>query len=74
MPTLRSCIPITVTNPPFDFRSSHFEESARQLAQQTGAPLEACREQLFITEGDLLLARQVIEQGYDVLVSDSGMH
>lgn len=74
MPISCSSLPIVVTNPPFDYRSQRFEDDARQLARWTSAPLDTCREQLFMAEGDLVLARLLVEQGYDALGRDSDMH
>ncbi len=49
---------------PFDFRSQRFEDDALQLVAQTGQSLEACRQELFLAEGDVDEARAVLESGY----------
>ena len=58
----------------FDYRSPRFEGGAFALARATGAPLDDCRQALFLTEGDQALARRVLEEGYDALVGDTPLH
>lgn len=49
----------------FDFRSSQFDADARTLARATGAALETCRQELFIAEGDMVLAYELLTAGYE---------
>ena len=49
----------------FDFRSSQFGADARTLARATGASLQACRQELFIAEGDMALAFELLTAGYE---------
>lgn len=43
-----------------DFRSQRFRAYANALARMTGCPLVACREELFIAEGDAAEAYMVL--------------
>src|SRR5690606_8446930 len=45
---------------PFDFRSSRFCEDAQALVRATGQSLENCRKELFIAEGDVALAHELL--------------
>ena len=49
---------------PFDFRSQRFEDDALHLIALTGQSLEACRQALFLAEGDVDEARAALESGY----------
>ena len=49
----------------FDFRSSRFCADAATLARTTGRPLQRCRQELFIAEGDMGLAHEWLVAGYD---------
>ena len=59
---------------PFDFRSRHFDVDARTLARVTGYSLVACRQQLFMAEGDMVLAHELLVCGYDVEPSEPTFH
>lgn len=50
--------------PPFDFRSGQFGDDAQTLARTTGRSLETCRQELYIAEGDLALAYELLTAGY----------
>lgn len=50
---------------PFDFRSARFYADALSLARTTGRSLVACRQALFIAEGDMVLAFDWLVSGYD---------
>lgn len=43
-----------------DFRSQRFRAYANALARMTACPLGACRQELFIAEGDAAEAYQVL--------------
>lgn len=73
MPPPTASAPILV-DIAFDFRSPRFEDDALALARQSGAPLDDCRQALFLTEGDPALARRVLDQGYGVLSDDNTLH
>ena len=47
--------------PLFDFRSPRFAVDALALAHLTGRPLELCRQELFIAEGDAAEACLVLQ-------------
>lgn len=49
--------------PPLDFRSKRFAADALALAQLTGQPLDLCRQELFIAEGDAAEAFLVLLGG-----------
>ena len=49
----------------FDFRSSRFCSDALTLARATGRPLQSCRQELFIAEGDMGLAYAFLTSGYE---------
>lgn len=49
---------------PSDFRSSRFCEDAQALVRATGQSLERCRQELFIAEGDVVLAHELLTVGY----------
>jgi len=51
---------------PFDFRSSQFGDDAQTLSRATGLGLEKCRQELFIAEGDVALAYDLLTVGYGV--------
>ena len=50
----------------FDFRSHRFDVDAVALARLTGCSLVACRQQLFMAEGDMGLAHELLVCGYDL--------
>jgi len=50
---------------PFDFRSSRFCTDALTLARATGKKLQSCRQELFIAEGDMGLAYELLASGYE---------
>ncbi len=52
-------------NQTFDFRSARFSADALTLARTTGRALAACRQDLFIAEGDMALAFDWLVSGYD---------
>mgnify|MGYP003382494773 CR=1 FL=1 len=58
----------------FDFRSSRFCADALSLARTTGRSLAACRQDLFIAEGDMALAFDWLVSGYDGRTDDPVMH
>jgi len=58
----------------FDFRSSRFVADAQALAHATGCPLELCRRELFIAEGDLSEACQVLVAGYAAPPRSGALH
>ncbi len=49
----------------FDFRSSRFCADAMTLARATGRALQRCRQELFMAEGDMGLAYELLLTGYD---------
>ena len=49
----------------FDFRSSGFIADAQALARATGRSLDCCRQELFMAEGDMGLAFELLVSGYD---------
>jgi hypothetical protein len=57
--------PFVDGQPSFDFRSSPFCADAQALARATGRCLETCRQELFIAEGDMVLAYQLLTAGYE---------
>jgi hypothetical protein len=59
---------------PFDFRASRFRDDAQTLARVTGLDLERCRQELFIAEGDLALAHQLLVHGYGVEPRQPTLH
>lgn len=50
---------------PFDFRSSRFCTDALTLARATGRTVQSCRQELFIAEGDMGLAYELLVSGYE---------
>lgn len=48
----------------FDFRSSRFSDDAQTLARATGLSLQKCRQELFIADGDVALAHELLLCGY----------
>ncbi len=50
---------------PFDFRSSRFCTDALTLTRATGKTLQSCRQELFIAEGDMGLAHELLASGYE---------
>lgn len=59
---------------PFDFRSGRFCDDARTLARATGLDLEKCRQELFIAEGDVVLAYELLTVGYGVESAARTLH
>ncbi len=47
-------------SPPLDFRSQRFAVDALALVRLTGKPLDVCRQELFIAEGDACEACMVL--------------
>ncbi len=62
---MTSVLPISQTEP-IDFRSSRFRADAATLARATGRSLADCRQELFIAEGDMALALELLVDGYGV--------
>jgi len=58
----------------FDFRSHRFDVDARTLARVTGCSLVACRQELFVAEGDMGLAHELLLCGYDVPPCEPTLH
>ena len=59
----------------WDFRSPRFRDQALALARMTGRPLQACRQELFIAEGDAVEAYMVLEQQQHALqTAATGSH
>lgn len=50
---------------PFDFRSNRFCADALTLARTTGRTVQRCRQELFIAEGDMGLAYELLVSGYE---------
>lgn len=50
---------------PFDFRSPRFAMDALTLARATGCSLADCRQELFMAEGDMALAFELLVAGYE---------
>lgn len=48
----------------FDFRSLRFGADAHTLVRTTGCSLVLCRQELFIAQGDMAMAHQVLISGY----------
>lgn|GEM_PF-1086537 len=61
-------------DPTFDFRSSRFCADARTLAGATGRTLAACRQDLFIAEGDMAMAFDWLMSGYNGPSDDPVIH
>ncbi len=59
---------------PFDFRSSRFCADALSLARTTGRSLAACRQELFIAEGDMVQAFEWLVSGYEGPVNGPVFH
>lgn len=58
--------PICASEPePFDFRSTRFAIDALTLARATGCSLADCRQELFMAEGDMALAFELLVDGYE---------
>lgn len=66
-------LPIAET-PSFDFRAPRFDVDARTLARVTGCSLVACRQQLFMAEGDMGLAHMLLVSGYDAQEPEPTLH
>lgn len=49
---------------PFDFRSVRFCTDALTLARATGQTLQSCRQELFIAEGDMVMAYEMLVSSY----------
>lgn len=60
--------------PSFDFRSSQFCADAQALARATGRSVQSCRQELFIAEGDMVLAHQLLTTGYEQEPNLSTLH
>lgn len=60
--------------PPYDFRSARFCADVQMLVRTTGRSLEACRQDLFIAEGDLALAFEWLVCGYQACPADPVIH
>ncbi len=58
----------------FDFRSSRFCADALTLARTTGRALAACRQDLFIAQGDMAMAFDWLMSGYDRPTDDPVIH
>ncbi len=58
----------------FDFRSPRFCADAQSLARATGRSLAACRQDLFIAEGDMALAFDWLVSGYDGPAGEPVIH
>ena len=50
---------------PFDFRCDRFAADAQTLARTTGCSLVDCRQELFMAEGDMTLAFELLVAGYE---------
>lgn len=61
-------------NRPFDFRSPRFCTDASTLVRTTGRSLADCRQNLFIAEGDMVLAFKWLVSGYDEPTGDPVFH
>jgi len=48
----------------FDFRSHRFGAAAHTLARVTGRNLVLCRQELFVAQGDMAMAYDVLVSGY----------
>lgn len=59
---------------PFDFRCARFDDDARTLVRATGRTLDQCRQELFIAEGDLALAYELLTVGYGATYSTPILH
>jgi hypothetical protein len=59
---------------PFDFRSGQFGDDAQTLARTTGRSLETCRQELFIAEGDMALAFELLTAGYQAELPQPTLH
>ena len=57
-------IPDCLKAPPLDFRSRRFAVDAQALARLTGCPLDLCRQELFIAEGDAVEACEVLSAAF----------
>ncbi len=58
----------------FDFRSHRFAMDALTLARVSGCSLVACRQQLFMAEGDMGLAHELLVSGYDAEPATPRLH
>ena len=61
-------------NQPFDFRSIRFCDDAQTLARATGPSLQRCRQELFIAEGDVALAHELLTAGYGMEPATRTLH
>ena len=59
---------------PFDFRSRRFIVDALALARLTHRPLDLCRQELFIAEGDAAEACMVLGAGQRPNSSGTPLH
>lgn len=59
---------------PFDFRSGTFRDDAQTLAHATGLGLEKCRQELFIAEGDVAMAYELLTVGYGMGPASHTLH
>lgn len=59
---------------PFDFRSAQFGADAQALARATGQSEETCRQELFIAEGDMVLAHEWLTAGYAAQAAAPTLH
>jgi hypothetical protein len=60
--------------PLFDFRSVRFCTDALTLARTTGCSLDLCRQELFIAEGDMVLAFEWLVSGYNITQDAPVLH
>ena len=58
----------------FDFRSRQFGVDALTLARVTGHSLVACRRELFMAEGDMALAFELLIAGYGAQPAQAASH
>ncbi len=58
----------------FDFRSPQFDVDALTLARVTGHVLVSCRQELFMAEGDMSLAFELLISGYGIAPSQPASH
>ena len=59
---------------PLDFRSKQFSDAARALEQMTGCSNTLCRQQLFISEGDVVEAYTVLLGGSTTDAAEHQLH
>ena len=58
----------------WDFRSQRFRDQAQALARMTGLPLDLCRQELFIAEGDAVEAYMVLEERHRTPPTEQASH